>query len=151
MIWVVNEFLNQGADPGKLVLGIPFYGRSWGGVSDPLGNGGLFQPASLVPPGTWDDWSSGATGINDFTEIEEMLSSGIYTRYWDDVAKAPYLYSPTEFQGHFISYEDEESLGFKLDFVLEQELGGVMFWKVTGDRNESLLDVINTSFSPSDP
>ena len=26
-----------------------------------------------VPPGTWDDWSSGATGINDFFEIEEMI------------------------------------------------------------------------------
>ncbi|MEE2681021.1 MAG: glycosyl hydrolase family 18 protein [Planctomycetota bacterium] len=149
--WVVNEFLDQGADPGKIVLGIPFYGRSWGGVSDPMGNGGLFQPGSLVPAGTWDDWSSGATGINDFTELEQMISSGTYTRYWDDVAKVPYLYSPTEFQGHFISYEDEDSLAFKLDFILEQELGGVMFWEVTADRNETLLDVIDSSFAVTDP
>jgi chitinase len=149
--WVVNEFLNQGADPQKIVLGIPFYGRSWGGVSDPLGNGGLFQPASLVPPGTWDDWSSGATGINDYFEIEEMISSGSYTRYWDDIAKVPYLYSPSQHQGHFISYEDEESLTFKLDYILEEKLGGVMFWEVTGDRNDSLLDVINTAFTPIAP
>ena len=80
-----------------------------------------------------------------------MRSSGVYTRYWDDVAKAPYLYSPTEFQGHFISYEDEESLGFKLDYVLEQELGGVMFWEVTADRNETLLDVIESSFAVTEP
>lgn len=149
--WVVDEFLAQGADPETIVLGVPFYGRSWGGVSDPLGNGGLFQPASLVPPGTWDDWSSGATGINDYFEIEEFLDSGSYTRYWDDISKVPYLYSPTEHQGHFISYEDEESLGYKMDYVLEQGLGGVMFWEVTGDRNETLLNVIDTALTPVSP
>ena len=149
--WVVNEFLAQGAAPETIVLGVPFYGRSWGGVADPLGNGGLFQPASLVPPGTWDDWSSGATGINDFFEIEEFLDSGSYTRYWDDISKVPYLYSPTEHQGHFISYEDEESLAYKMDYVIEQGLGGVMFWEVTGDRNETLLNVIDTAFTPVDP
>jgi chitinase len=140
--WVVNEFIAQGASPEKIVLGIPFYGRAWGGVSDPQGNGGLYQPGTLVPPGTWDDWSSGATGVNDFFEIEDMISSGLYTRYWDDVAKVPYLYSPTMNQGHFVSYEDAESLEYKLQYLLDRGLGGVMFWEVTADRNDTLLDVI---------
>jgi GH18 family chitinase len=140
--WVVDEFLAQGASPEKIVLGIPFYGRAWGGVSDPLANGGLYQPGSLVPPGTWDDWSSGATGVNDFFEIEDMISSGLYTRYWDNVAKVPYLYSPSMHQGHFVSYEDAESLEYKLEYLLELGLGGVMFWEVTADRNDTLLDVI---------
>jgi chitinase len=140
--WVVDEFLAQGASPEKIVLGIPFYGRAWGGVSDPQGNGGLFQPGTLVPPGTWDDWSSGATGVNDFFEIEDMIESGLYTRYWDNIAKVPYLYSPTMNQGHFVSYEDAESLEYKLDYLLERGLGGVMFWEVTADRNDTLLDVI---------
>ncbi len=140
--WVVDEFLAQGASPEKIVLGIPFYGRAWGGVSDPLGNGGLFQPGSLVPPGTWDDWSSGATGVNDFFDIEDLIASGAYTRYWDEVAKVPYLYSPSMHQGHFISYEDAQSLTYKIDYLLERELGGVMFWEITADRNDTLLDVI---------
>ena len=149
--WVVDEFLAQGASPEKIVLGIPFYGRAWGGVSDPLGNGGLYQPGSLVPPGTWDDWSSGATGVNDFFEIEDMISSGAYTRYWDDIAKVPYLYSPSMHQGHFISYEDAESLTYKIDYLLELELGGVMFWEVTADRNDTLLDVIIENLEPVVP
>ena len=140
--WVVDEMIQQGVPSDKLVLGIPFYSRSWGGVSDPLGNGGLHQPGSSVPPGTWDDWSSGATGINDFFEIESMLATGGYTRYWDDVAKAPYAYHPTNHGGHFISYEDEESLGLKIDLVEANDLGGVMFWEVTADRNETLMNVI---------
>jgi chitinase len=147
MNYSINEFLSRGAPPEKIVVGIPFYSRAWGGVQDPLGNGGLFQPASTVPPGTWDDGSSGATGVNDFFEIEEMISSGAYTRYWDDIAKAPYLYSPTTHGGHFVSYEDEESLELKIDYILEKRLGGVMFWEITADRNETLLGVIDSSLA----
>jgi chitinase len=140
--WAIQEFLVQGMEPSKLVVGVPFYSRAWGGVQDPLGNGGLFQPASSVPPGTWDDGSSGATGVNDFFEIEEMIASGAYTRYWDSVAQVPYLYSSTRHGGHFVSYDDEESMGIKLDYIIENELGGAMFWEITADRNETLLDVI---------
>ena len=140
--WTVEEMLQEGVPPEKLVLGVPFYSRSWGGVADPQGNGGLFQPGTSVPPGTWDNGSSGATGVNDFFEIEEMLLTGGYTRFWDDVAKAPYAYHPTQHGGHFISYEDSESLGLKMEYVLEKGLGGVMFWEITEDRNETLMDVI---------
>ena len=136
----VQPWLNAGVSPDKVVMGVPFYGRAWGGV--PSTNGGLFQSASSVPPGTWDDWSSGATGINDYFEIEAMLQSGNYTRYWDDQAKVPWLYSPTEHGGHFISYDDEESLQHKVDFVQQYELGGVMIWEITADRNGGLLDVL---------
>lgn len=141
--WAVEEMLAEGVPPEKLVLGIPFYSRAWGGVADPNGNGGLYQPAASVPPGTWDDWSSGATGVNDFTEIEAMLASGGYTRYWDNIAKAPYCYNPNVHGGHFVSYEDQESLAVKLEYVENVRLGGVMIWEITADRNETLLDVID--------
>ena len=32
----------------------------------------------------------------------------------------------------------------KLDYVLEIQLGGVMFWEITADRNERLLDEVVT-------
>jgi GH18 family chitinase len=147
----IQTFLARGAAPGKIVVGVPFYSRSWGGVQDPLGNGGLFQPATSVPPGTWDDWSSGATGINDFFEIEEMIASGDYVRYWDGISQVPYLYSPTRHDGHFVSYDDEESMGIKMDYIIENELGGAMFWEVTADRNETLMDVIIDGLKQSVP
>ncbi len=149
--WAVQEMLDQGLEPSKLVVGLPFYSRSWGGVQDPLGNGGLYQPATTVPPGTWDDWSSGATGINDYFEIEEMVASGDYVQYWDDFAQVPYLYSPSRHEGHFVSYDNEESIGIKMDYILENELGGAMFWEITGDRNETLLNVINEKLEPVEP
>ena len=57
----------------------------------------------------------------------------------------PYLYSPTEFGGHFVSYEDEESLAHKLAYLQNLGLGGVMYWEITADRDETLVDLIAES------
>ncbi len=93
---VIQGYLAGGVDPAKLVMGLPIYGRAWGGVAEG-GTGGLFQPAASVPAGTWDDGTSGATGVSDFDAagtgrdgILQLLQSGEYTRYWDDVSKVPY-------------------------------------------------------------
>ena len=137
----VQPWLDAGVPADKIVMGVPFYGRAWGGV-DPTDNG-LFQSASLVPSGTWDDWSSGATGINDYTQIKALLATGQYTRYWDDVSKVPWAWSPTAQGGHFISYDDPESMQLKMDYINEKGLGGAMFWEITGDRENELLDVIH--------
>ena len=136
-IW---PWLDAGVDPDKIVLGVPFYGRAWGGVAS--NDGGLFQSGSIVPPGTWDDWSSGATGMNDYFEIQELLASGGYTVYRDEQAMVPWAYNPDVHGGHFISYDDAISMQHKVDYVNDLDLGGVMFWEVTADRNETLLDVI---------
>ncbi|MDG1360051.1 MAG: glycoside hydrolase family 18 protein, partial [Phycisphaerales bacterium] len=145
---VIHGYLAGGVDPAKLVMGLPIYGRAWGGVADG-GTGGLFQPASSVPAGTWDDGTSGATGVNDYDVagtgrdgILQLLQSGEYTRYWDDVSKVPYLHSPSRFGGHFISYDDQESIQYKLDYLRDLGLGGVMYWEITGDRGQGLVDLI---------
>jgi len=136
----VQPWLDAGVPADKIVMGVPFYGRAWGGVNPT--NNGLFQSGTMVPPGTWDDWSSGATGINDYTEIAGFLQAGTHVRLWDDAAKVPWLWSPTEHGGHFISYDDPESIQLKMDYINDLGLGGAMFWEVTADREEELLDVI---------
>lgn len=137
----IQGYLDAGVAPQQVVMGLPFYGRAWGGVSDT--NLGLYQPAKEVPPGTWDDWASGATGVNDFFEIEEFAQSADYIRGWDEYSLVPYLYSAQHHGGHFISYDDAQSIGIKAEAVLKQELGGVMVWEVTADRNQTLLEVIH--------
>jgi chitinase len=140
--YAINAFLDAGVPADELVMGVPFYGRAWAGVTEVDGDGGLFQPGSYVPSGTWDDWSSGDTGMNDYFQIEDFLASGQYTRYWDDACKVPWLYSASQYGGHFITYDDAESTQHKVDYVKDKGLGGIMFWEITGDRNETLLDVI---------
>ena len=144
--YAARAWAGAGVPADEIVIGVPFYGRAWGGV--PATNGGLFQAATHVPPGTWDDWQSGATGVNDYTEIEEFMANPDYTRHWDDAARAATLYSPAVEGGHFISYDDPEALAIKVNAVNEFGLGGIMFWEITADRTETLLDVIHGGLAP---
>jgi GH18 family chitinase len=137
--WAIEEMLARGVPASKIVPGVAFYGRSWGGVS--ATNDGLFQSATSVPPGQWDDWSSGATGVYDWTDIEDKIASGSYTRHWDPQAKAPWLYG-SAFGGHFISYDDPASVMLKGSLVQERGLGGLMFWEASGDRRETMFDAV---------
>jgi GH18 family chitinase len=38
-----------------------------------------------------------------------------------------------------ITYEDEESLQTKLDYVIQHDLGGMMFWELSGDDAQHAL------------
>lgn len=137
----VRAYQAAGVPASKLLLGLPFYGKSWINVG-PAKNG-LFQPGSK-PPATFHDYSA----------LVNFAQEG-YTRFWDPMASVPWLYNPDT--KTFISFEDPESLTRKCRFVLDQHLGGVMFWELTEDADGSLLNTINTaldhrsSSSPSRP
>jgi chitinase len=139
--FAMNEWAAAGVPKRKLVMGMPFYGRAWGGVS--ATNNGLFQSGTHVPPGTWDDWSSGATGFNEFWEIQQFEQLSAYSKHRDRSSEVPFLFSPSIEGGHFISYDDEISIRRKTDYVKAQGFGGAMFWEFSSDRNQDLIDVIN--------
>lgn len=124
----VHEYEEAGIHPEKIVLGVPFYGHVWGNVAD--SNHGLFQPGKAIP-NAYAKYSNIAS---------DMLQHG-YTRYWDSIASAPYLYNPTD--KIFISYEDPESLTAKCKYILDHKLGGIMFWDYSSDLSGTLLDTID--------
>ena len=70
----------------------------------------------------------------DYWDVTQRLEEqpDLYTRFWDDAAKVPYVYSPQD-GGTFITYEDPESVQHKIDFVMEHDLGGIFFWELSGD------------------
>ncbi|MEM6768580.1 MAG: glycoside hydrolase family 18 protein [Bacteroidota bacterium] len=130
---ITNFCMENGIDPQKIVIGAAFYGRAWKGVP-PQGNG-LYQPNS----GAHIGWS-GYSQIRD--EFEEKNG---YTRYWDSIAQAPYLYNPAD--SIFISYDDTVSVRMKTEFVQDNGLGGIMFWQLSNDTREenNLLDAIHAA------
>jgi chitinase len=140
----VRAYLAAGVPADKIVLGVPFYGRGWKGV--PNSNQGLYQPDTgpatdtRAPKGTWKD------GAIDYGDIEKYYL-GSYTRYWQEEAKEPWLYSSSS--GIMITYEDPQSLGLKADYARVQHLGGIMIWQLSADdAQHSLVNALYPHLHP---
>jgi len=128
----VEMYLQAGVAAHKIVLGVPFYGRSWGEVSSV--NDGLFQPGKA------------ARGVHfSYPDLPNLLATG-FVRHWDATASAPFLYNP-ETQV-FVTYEDPQSLAAKCSFVNQRRLGGVMFWEYFNDSTGILLDAVHAGLMP---
>lgn len=129
----VAAYEAAGVLPEKLVLGVPFYGRSWIMKSDD--NHGINQLVQSV------------VQAGGYTYIRDTLSQQAgFVRYWDNRAKAPYLWHAARKQ--LVSFEDEESIREKCAFVHSHKLGGIMFWQFASDPKGYLLDAVNTYLYP---
>ena len=127
----VALYRRGGVPPQKIVVGVPFYGRSYGGVHG--GHGGLFQTATLPPP----EWRTGL----DYRQLAaKSLATQGFQRYWHPEAQVPWLHNDS--LGVFITYDDAESIGVKADYVRRNGLGGIMIWEIGGDDG-TLLEVIH--------
>jgi chitinase len=125
----VQAYLKAGVPADRLVVGVPFYGRGWGGVGK--GNNGLYQKAAPNPPrGTWE------AGVFDYKDLAANYLPK-HRRHWHAEAQVPWLYDPDG--GLFISYDDPESLRLKARYVRDHHLGGVMFWELSADDGQSSL------------
>ncbi|MFH4965688.1 glycoside hydrolase family 18 protein [Gaetbulibacter sp. M235] len=118
----VQEHILAGIPSRKIVLGVPFYGRYWKGVNPK--NHGLYQLAK------------GQTGGYGYKAIADSINSKVFTPYWDDSAKAPYIWRDKD--SLFITYGNTKSMQYKVDFVKKEKLGGVMFWQFSGDNGDLL-------------
>lgn len=127
----LNRFLEAGASPDKLVLGIPFYGQKWTEVEEGDNHG---LGSSVTPNKNGYDY-----GIQ-YPEIVKLLKNSNYKKYWDDDAKAPYAYSAKD--KVFISYTDEKQIGFATQLVRENKLSGVMTWEYGQDMSKTLLNAM---------
>jgi N-acetylmuramoyl-L-alanine amidase len=119
--WTVNDYLTYGgtANRGKLILGLPYYGREWPTSSSSI-------PSSATPPAT--------TKLYDAARV----AAASYGRLWDGASKTPYyVYSSSGWHQGF--YDDAESLGLKWDLVNTDDLGGTGMWALNYDLGDDLL------------
>ncbi len=125
---IVDHYLKAGAPANKLILGVPFYGRSW--TSCGPDNQGLYR-----------DCDGPTRKMYSYEQIKNQgwINANGFVRYWNSQAKVPYLYKKTT--GTFVSYEDAESIGYKTSYVKSRGLGGAMIWEITqDDENYTLLN-----------
>ncbi len=119
----VKAYLAAGVPREKTVIGAAFYSRRWDGL--PNENHGLFRMS-----GTVGQYGPGYTKLE-----EEFINKNGFTRYWDDDAKAPFLFNGSS----LISYDDPESIRCKCEWLKKENLLGIMYWDHGSDPSRKLL------------
>ncbi len=116
-----------GVSKEKIVIGAAFYARVFEQVKDT--SNGLNQPGRFKEAILYKDLDA------------YIKSSPGFEYFWDSEAQAPYIYNAEN--GIFITYDDSLSVSKKTNYALENNLGGIMFWQLPGDKPEGLLEVIS--------
>jgi chitinase len=122
----VNAWVSRGAPRRQLVIGIPYYGHGWTGVTG--GGTGLFQPATGPAPATFE------AGTEDFKVLETLPAQG-YTLHRDLLAGHAWLFNGTTFW----TYDDPVQVLEKTAYVRAAGLGGAMVWSLDGDDANASL------------
>ncbi|MEU9858417.1 glycoside hydrolase family 18 protein [Streptomyces sp. NPDC047974] len=123
----VKSWLRRGAPAHKLVVGMPFYGQGWTGVTG--GGDGLGQPAAGPAPATW------APGSEDYKNLRKLAESGAYTLHRGHRNGHAWLFDGTTLW----TYDDPAVLRTKANWVRTHGLGGAMVWSLDGDTADGEL------------
>ena len=111
--------LARGLPPGKVLLGLPFFGKSFdcGGWGLPFRTSANLTYADIMalPAAEWE------TG-------------------WDDAARAPFLRRVDG--AAVISYDDPRSIALKCRYAVDKGAGGVMVWELGGDRRAGSSELL---------
>lgn len=128
----------------KLIVGVPFYGRSYtlGSKENTALRAGIKQWVGGGEAGPY----TGERGILSYYEICPQIKSNNWTKAYDSVGKCPYAYK----EDQWVGYDDEDSIGIKMDYIKENGYGGGMIWAIDLDdfrgicgRKNALLEVMN--------
>ncbi|NLK28191.1 MAG: glycoside hydrolase family 18 [Clostridiales bacterium] len=120
----IKAWVNAGFPREKLIMGVPFYGYIYKAVGDE--NHGLGQTYS------------GGSSINYANIAANYLNDPSFTRYFHSESLVPWLFNGST----FLSYEDEQSMTYKAQYVKQNSLGGAMIWELSQDPNRVLLNAL---------
>jgi chitinase len=124
----MNYLINtRGIPEGQINLGLPFWGKRY--------------YASDI-----NESFTGDVADKRYNEITNLIGNG-WEYNWDNNALCPYLRKDD--YSRIITYDDPESIGFKCEYAIELELGGVMIWALGYDETtngQALIQSIDEYF-----
>ena len=109
---VVEACLRGKLDKTKLVMAYPLYGYEWLTETKELGS---------KIKGSWYQMAS-------WNRVNELVVEKNIEVNWDELSMSPWLVFEDEGEIHQIYFENERSLGIKLDLVKQNQLVGFGFW-----------------------
>ena len=141
----VRPFLAAGIAASKLGIGIQLVGVDWVGGSG-TETGGVTRAcqawdySGLKPDGSGQDigapsYSGGWNFVNASEVIRNYTQATGYVAKFDGASHVPYLSrdQPGSSGDHFVSYEDDQSIQAKGDYLKAQGLGGTIVFEITQD------------------
>lgn len=115
----VDWYISQGVKRDKIVLGIPLYGRSF------LNTQGPGTAFSGMGQGTWE------SGVYDYRALPLPGS----TLHHDEKAGASWTYDNAKKE--MVSFDSEGIAKLKGHYIKKENLGGSMFWELSGDKGSA--------------
>jgi chitinase len=127
----VRDLIAAGIPASKLGIGIDFYGyRWWGGNGTPTG--GVSRPRQ--------EWT-GTPNVKDNVPYFQLMDSYVGQPVrWDSVAQAAYISIDKDGSANdeFISFDNEQTIRSKAEYVRKKGLGGVILYELGGGYRRNL-------------
>lgn len=120
----MHYWMELGARPEKLVLGMGTYGRSFT-LKDPSDNG---LGATALRGGERGPFTR-EPGTLGYNEICTDVKKGGWSVVWNDWHQTPYATKGDQWVG----YDDERSIELKVAFLKSLNLAGAMIWSIETD------------------
>ena len=128
--YATQYWIDKGAPPSKIALGLGTYGRSFKLVNAKTKHG-IGAPANGNPPrGQYTRES----GFLSYYEICDMMPKMTTVKTDQSAVRAPYGYLKQDWADVWVGYDDERSLYLKVEEVIKVKgLAGAMFWALDLD------------------
>lgn len=117
----IDYFIKLGASKEKLILGLPFYGRTF--ITRNNGNhGDESDETGFAGPYTRED------GFNGYNEICEALGSAEWKSEWNVRSSEALARAVYANETRVVTYDSPRSIANKVRYAMREGLGGVMVW-----------------------
>ncbi|KAK0647937.1 Killer toxin subunits alpha/beta [Lasiodiplodia hormozganensis] len=115
-------------DPGKVNLGLGFYGRSF-----QLADSSCWQPGCLFKGGATKGACSKNSGTLTYKEIMDVIDTYNVSPFYDKENAVKYI---TWNKDQWVSYDDKDTFQQKVKFANDQGLSGLFIWAVDQDTTD---------------
>jgi chitinase len=128
----------------KIVMGCPMYARGWAKIVPTNPAIPIFGQSISGPANSYSG-VNGEPGLTFWKDLVGIVGTNGLTRYFDNVALVPYLHNSVT--GETWTYEDDISIQYKAQYVVQNNLAGMMFWELSNDTRSGNNNILSSAVS----
>ena len=108
----LDSAIQKEIDPNKIILAMPLYGYEWSTVTN------QYNSPTYVGSGV----------MASYKRVQDLIIEHDIQPNWHPEAMSPWIVYERNGKTQQIYYEDDESIGYKLQLIEQANLGGGGFW-----------------------